>query len=216
MKISAVVFDFDGTLVDSNAIKRQGFFDVVAGDAGGVETMREVLARTPGDRHAVMAAYAAAQARSGSESSGVEALVRRYNEHVDATVARAPEITGASHLLKSLRNAGVRVYLSSATPLVSLERIIERRGWTHLFDGVFGRPSDKHETLDRVRRTAGLDPDRIAVIGDGLDDRESAQAAGCRFYAVGEARGTPAADQVFALCELQDLLLGADPPSKRT
>ncbi len=41
--IRVVVFDFDGTLVDSNAIKREGFLRLAAGYPGGAATMAEVI-----------------------------------------------------------------------------------------------------------------------------------------------------------------------------
>jgi beta-phosphoglucomutase-like phosphatase (HAD superfamily) len=50
--IKCVVFDFDGTLVDSNDIKRDTFFDIVQPwDASG-EVVAEVFERWPGaDRY---------------------------------------------------------------------------------------------------------------------------------------------------------------------
>ena len=57
--IRCAVFDFDGTLVMSNDIKREGFFAVTAEIAGGRAAMEALLADPPGDRYAIFAAFAA-------------------------------------------------------------------------------------------------------------------------------------------------------------
>lgn len=207
MKISTVVFDFDGTLVDSNAIKRQGFFDVVADEPASAARMQAVLAAVEGDRRAIFESYVAARCASGAVGPDAQALVRRYSDHVDAHVAEAPEMPGASEMLRSLHQAGLRVFISSATPLVNLTGIVERRRWRDWCDGLYGYPSRKSDTLMAIRAQLGIDIRSIAVVGDGADDFDSARVAGCSFFPVGEARGAPPGTQVFSLAEVAERLL---------
>jgi phosphoglycolate phosphatase-like HAD superfamily hydrolase len=207
--ISTVVFDFDGTLVDSNAIKRQGFFAVVAGHAGGPARMQQVIDRVKGDRQVIFAAYYDDAASAGqAPPQSVETLVQLYSESVDTQVAQAREVPGATLLLQQLRGEGRRVYLSSATPIASLRRILERRSWLHLFDDVFGHPASKRESLARIRDLNALEAASLAVVGDGPDDRDSAAFAGCAFFPVGEARGAARDERVFTLPELLEVLGG--------
>jgi phosphoglycolate phosphatase-like HAD superfamily hydrolase len=206
--IETVVFDFDGTLVDSNAIKRQGFFAVVANHPGGDALMRRVLAEVDGDRRAIFDAYVALQGEADSSRRyDAGALTLEYSAHVDSAVASAAEMPGATALLQELRLHGKHLYLSSATPLSSLQRIVERRGWSQLFDAIFGAPDDKRSSLSRICAATTAAPSAIAVIGDGPDDRESAAALGCAFFAVGEARGRLPHEPVFTLPELLGKLL---------
>ena len=207
MKISTVVFDFDGTLVDSNAIKRQGFFDVVADEPASTARMQAVLATVQGDRHTIFESYVAARSAFGIKGPDADALVRRYSDHVDARVAEAPEMPGASEMLRGLHEAGLRVFISSATPLSNLAGIVERRRWRDWCDGLYGYPSRKSDTLKAIRAQLGIDIGSIAVVGDGADDLDSARAAGCSFFPVGEARGVPPGTQVFTLQEVAERLL---------
>jgi phosphoglycolate phosphatase len=212
--ISTIVFDFDGTLVDSNAIKRQAFFDLVDAHGGGRARMEAVLARVEGDRHAVLAAYLADSAVPGETMAHkVDALVRAYSDHVDACVAAAVEMPGATSLLRQLRRHGKRVFLSSATPVASLRSVLERRDWMPYFDHVFGHPSDKRDTLMRVQALCGTGAESLAVVGDGADDRASAASVGCAFFPVGEARGAVVSERVFTLTELVEVLLDRTVPS---
>jgi len=206
--ISTVVFDFDGTLVDSNAIKRQGFFDVVAEHPGGAARMAKVLEQAHGDRKSLFAAYVALAASEGVPvAQNVERLVRAYSDMTDVHVAAAREMPGAIALLNALREHRRRLYLSSATPLVNLREVVERRGWTELFQGIFGSPTTKREALKDIMETTGTDVSSLAVVGDGVDDRDCAAFVGCAFFAVGEARGGEANERVFTLPQLCDHLL---------
>jgi phosphoglycolate phosphatase-like HAD superfamily hydrolase len=201
--ISTVVFDFDGTLVDSNAIKREGFFAVAASHSGGAARMQRVLARTEGDRYTIFVAYCDDAREAGEPlSESAENLVQRYSEHVDRMVAAAPEMPDATLVLRELRKRQRRVYLSSATPIVNLRNVLQARGWTDWFDEVYGHPASKRETLARIRDAHGLDASSVAVVGDGVDDRDSAACIGCTFFPVGEARGSTPGERVFTLSEV--------------
>ena len=198
--IRRVVFDFDGTLIDSNALKRDAYDRVVAGDPDGTALMEKALAAGPGDRHAVFQRYAAL--RSGKDGRDAATLASEYTGIVDAAVAAAPSMPGAEALLRALAAEGIDVHLSSATPLASLAWIVARRGWDGHFRSLHGRPAAKEETLAQLIAAHGSAPHEIAVVGDGDDDRASAAAFGCAFYPVGTAK----AARIYRLDELLPLL----------
>lgn len=212
--ISTVVFDFDGTLVDSNAIKREGFVAVAAAHRGGPARMRRVLEQTSGDRRAIFVAYWDDARKAGDPvSQSVDDLVRLYSEQVDGMVVVAPEMPGATRVLQALRSRRLRVFLSSATPIANLRGVLQARGWTHLFDDVFGHPASKRQSLMQIRDTHGLDALAIAVVGDGADDRDSADFIGCAFFPVGEARGSTSGERIFALSEVLSTVTGEVDPA---
>jgi phosphoglycolate phosphatase-like HAD superfamily hydrolase len=114
---------------------------------------------------------------------------------------------GASQILRGLQQAGLRVFISSATPLDNLELIIERRRWRNWCNGLYGHPYRKSDALRAIRAQLGTDIRSIAVVGDGADDHDSARAVGCGFFPVGEARGVLAGTQIFTLQEVAERLL---------
>jgi len=193
------VFDFDGTLVASNAVKAEAFHQIAARYTGGSEAMATIVS-TPGlDRHQVMCRFAEVL-----KLTDPGALVAEYTTLVDGAVIASPEIPGATALLTALGHAGISRHLSSATPLSSLRAIIEARGWGAYFDGIHGRPTSKIETLAALRTA----PDRIAVIGDGPDDLESAKAVGAAFFAVGDRLTDLPDHPLRSLSSLAPILLG--------
>jgi phosphoglycolate phosphatase-like HAD superfamily hydrolase len=206
-----IVFDFDGTLVDSNKLKREAFLRFARRDPGGEARMLRLLDETDGDRHAILAAYIGERNGSVACDVAVHDAVATYSAAVDAAVAAAPERPGASNLLERLRRAGLRLVLSSATPRENLVGILARRGWVNRFDVIADNPSRKADTLRELLSSSGVKATGLAVVGDGHDDRASAEAVGCPFYSVGEARGAQVGERVYALAELGDVFAPLTP-----
>lgn len=179
--IRCVVFDFDGTLVHSNEIKRSAFLEVAGAFPEGGAVMERILLDAVGrDRYWVFARFA--DALPGSPPAGE--LAERYTAICRERIAQAPEVGGASASLERLRSKGIRLFLSSATPRAPLADIVGLRGMDHHFEDVFGAPESKLTNLQSIRSRVGCSPQEMAVVGDGESDRSSAQGLGCHFVAV--------------------------------
>jgi len=186
MPFDLFIFDFDGTLVDSAALKQAAFYDLFPHDAAATEVVAAVLAEDPeGSRQRVIREMLRRLGRSGDElESQLRALVARYTELTDQAVGNAAEFAGASELLMALRRAGKRVFVSSNTPEQPLKLLLQRRGWLPLLDGIAGYPAEKTSTARRLLAEQNIRPARAAVIGDGESDRASAEAVGAMFFKV--------------------------------
>lgn len=197
--IRCVVFDFDGTLVMSNAIKREGFFAVTAAVAGGRAAMEALLADPPGDRYAIFAAFAA---RFGLDAGE---LAEAYGAWCEAAILAAPERDGAAQLLARLKRDGIRIWINSATPEAPLRSVVAQRYPAGTFDGVLGGHGRKVPNLLAVMRSEGLGPEDLLMVGDGFDDRDAAAEIGCAF--AGLDRGTLAArpDRGDLIADLREL-----------
>ena len=209
-EIACVVFDFDGTLVDTNTVKRDAFFTIAAETKGGLAAMRRLYGQVKGDRFELWRAWV--QELSLPDSTQKE-LSRQYTELVDPLVANAAEMRDASMLLAALREARKTVFLSSATPRDNLVPIIRARGWMPFFEEIFGYPSTKVETLKTKVLPRFKSASRIAVVGDGLDDRKSALLTGCHFVPVGHKsdRTLSNTELSYPLCQVKAMLIGDQP-----
>jgi len=189
--IRGVVFDFDGTVVDSNEIKRRAFFEATeAFDPTGATVEAALAAPDPGDRFDILgrvarelAAVGAAPAGRSAEAFG-RALAEEYGRICEEAIAAADEIPGALEALGWLEARGVARFVSSATPEAPLRRVVARRGLEPWFDGVYGRPAPKTEHLAAIAGRTGAAPDELLLVGDGEDDRQAARAFGCVFAGV--------------------------------
>lgn len=201
--IRCVVFDFDGTLVLSNDIKREGFFAAVTGSPDGPERMARILASPPGDRYAIFRYF------TDEVGGDPDELAARYSEWCDERILTCPERPGASVALAQLRHAGLSLYVNSATPTVPLRAVVRRRYGDGFFNGVHGGHGAKHANLKAILHNEQLLPSSLVMVGDGVDDRDAALAAGCHFIGIGG--GTLAATQDAGLLDTLEHLLSLFP-----
>ena len=180
----ALVFDFDGTLVDSNEIKWSGFEHVFSEFK---EWLPEISAYCRGNNHTMRGekfryvceqilhiAYTPERQRS---------LHERYAAYTTEAVARAPEIPGAAELIRQVRDRPTA--LLSSTPHEILLEILNRKGWQSMFGVVQGAPVVKRDWLEVFRSGIGCGPSDILFFGDTEEDAASAHAFGSVFVRVG-------------------------------
>jgi len=179
----ALAFDFDGTLVDSNPIKR-GAFDICFSEySEHAEAIRDYCSRfnhTPRwEKFQYVVEKILKQPYTEERS---RELHKRYEDATTRQVIETPEIPGAMDFLKSLRSCPV--LLLSSTPHPILMDILKARGMTSFFAGIQGAPVNKAEWLRQYRETQRLQPENLLFFGDTPEDAAAARQAGWTFVAV--------------------------------
>jgi phosphoglycolate phosphatase-like HAD superfamily hydrolase len=109
-----------------------------------------------------------------------------YTKICEYEISRAPEIKGAVKTIKELRSLGVKIFISSATPINTLNKIVLMRGWGKMVDTVFGSPESKVDHLRTILRKNKYSISEIVYVGDSQVDIEAASIVGCKFIAIGE------------------------------
>ena len=186
MTIKIIVFDFDGTLVDSNRLKHDAFFEVFPADEHHAQTVQRVLSEM-NEQSRFVILEVTLQRLGLKKGAGlgrkVKELADRYNEIVISGAKNCPEMPAAETVLKSL-SGRYRLYLSSMTPDKELKEIVRFRNWSGYFEDIYGYPHQKSATIQQIMERENARPGQVVVVGDGNSDRQSADANACCFVQV--------------------------------
>ena len=188
--LRAIVFDFDGVLVESVDVKTRAYALLFQNE--GEEVVQKVV-----DYHLknggisrfgkIRFYYSDILYRSLSEERFQELCAQFSHLVVDEVVA-SPWVDGAKEFL--VRNKKKYTFvIISGTPEAELKNIIRRRKMAHFFDSVRGSPKDKVTLLGEVMDEYHLKPEEMMFIGDAATDWYAARKTGVNFilkYSSGE------------------------------
>ena len=179
----AVVFDFDGVLIESGNIKTEAFLELFAGHPEQREAIRAYHLQNVGVSRYVKFEYIVRHLLGLPFDEGTrERLGAAFSELVQHKVVACAFVPGAREMLEFLRGR-CRLFVASGTPHAELEGIVEARGLAPYFDGVWGTPHSKAEIAQAIAAEQGLHGGEVLMVGDGLADYQAAQAAGIGFLA---------------------------------
>lgn len=179
---TAIFFDFDGVLAESVAIKEDAFRSLFAPYGETVVSQVIEMHRQLGAISRVIKIAKVHRELLHRELSEAElaAWARRYTETVERAVVACPEVPGTTALLET-QSARATLFVVSGTPEDELARIVEARGWSGFFAGVFGSPRLKDEIVRQVLGDHGLAASQCLFVGDTFTDRDAAVATGVPF-----------------------------------
>jgi phosphoglycolate phosphatase len=179
-----IVFDFDGTLIQSNRLKYEAYFQLFPNEPGYREVIETILKTSfEESRYVILRRILLGLGTEEGLEDRVAGLAAGYNHLVLAGAIACPETGDAGSVLKSLQ-VKFHLYLSSTTPEESLQTIVESRGWRGFFRDIYGYPRKKAETLRTILEAEKITPEEMLVVGDGESDQDAARAVGCGFIRV--------------------------------
>jgi beta-phosphoglucomutase len=183
-KINHVLFDFDGTLVDSRKPVLRTFSKFA--ETLGVNAKEDVIGRFDG-----LTTYEIVETAKTEWNlpTAVAELTERYIGLLAATYAEVSECPGAFAMLTALTAQGRRLGLVTSAPKELVEPTLNRLGWSGLFDcvicGMRGVPGKPNPALYLAAlSTLGSRPENVVAVEDSVSGIRSAAAAGIRVIAV--------------------------------
>lgn len=181
MKQRDIVFDLDGTLIDSAPsilASMQAAFD----EAGIAPTMplTSALIGPP-------LAQTLLSLLPPAEAHALPDLVQGFKSHYDVVGYQQSRIyPGVQDMLHALARRPLRLHIATNKRIAPTRSIVEHLGWSSLFTGVHALDSSAtaspHKTamLQRLRRE--LADESPWYVGDRAEDAEAAQASAMPFF----------------------------------
>lgn len=211
--IRAIVFDFDGVLVESVEVKTKAFAHLFAGETHMIsqQIMAYHLKNLGVSRFEKFRTIYRDILKLPLTEEKFRSLCKRFSELVVDEVVAAPWVEGAERFLQAYGGL-YPLFVISGTPEEELREIVRRRRMEELFMEVMGSPKTKdillRETMERHR----LAPTELVFIGDAETDWKAALETGVTFVWRRADRATPSLPgflglSIVSLAELEACLL---------
>lgn len=181
--LDTVLFDLDGTLLDSMELIRRSYWHTLR-EHRGVEPAQASWLEGIGRP---LRWQFEREARDAAEVEAMIATYRAYNRaHHDASVAAFP---GALEAVRALAARGLRLGIVTSKLRVGALRGLECAGFVELFGVIIGaddvlehkpHPAPVHAALSAL----GAEARRAVMVGDSPHDLAAGRAAGTRTAAV--------------------------------
>lgn len=182
--IKAVIFDFDGVLVESADIKTKAFAKLFEREPAQANRMIvDYHLRNAGVSRIEKFAYIYENILERKLSKNeFDGLCEKFSDIVMEEVIRAPYVKGADDFLKAYHNEFM-FFIASGTPADEIADIVKRRSMSYYFKGVYGSPKKKPDMVRDIIAENRFKPSELVYVGDAMSDCEAARANGVRFIA---------------------------------
>jgi phosphoglycolate phosphatase-like HAD superfamily hydrolase len=181
--IKAVIFDFDGVIVESAEIKTEAFRALFADYPDKLPEItayhRENAGISRYDKFRYF--YEKLLGRPLTPEKEKE-LGDRFSRIVLEKILAAPPVAGAEDFMKN-NCRRYRLFIASGTPEEELAYILSRRGLDSYFRGAYGTPRTKPEIVKQILNEHRLDSREVVFVGDAESDRDAAKKTGVVFIA---------------------------------
>ena len=185
MRYPVVLFDLDGTVIDSGAIILASMRHAAETVVGGDYTDEQLMAAVGGPGlEAQMVAL---------DPNRVEELVRVYREHNEPLHDTLEACAGMDVVLDELKDRGHRLGIVTAKRRATVDLAFARIPIEHLFETVVGGDeTERHkpdpQPLQLALERLGARAEDAAYVGDSPFDMQAAKAGGLRAIGVSWGR----------------------------
>ena len=181
MDIKAIVFDFDGVIVESVGIKDQAFQILFRDYPQHIDEIMSYHRTHNATIRFEKFRYITEKILKTEYAEGKEEeLKEKFSRFVFEKICACPLVKGAQEFLDYFYRK-TPMFLASVNPAEELDKILDVRGLTKYFKKVYPYPRMKKEAIEEILRQEKISSRQTVFIGDSYEDYEAAQATGILF-----------------------------------
>ena len=182
--MEAIIFDFDGVIIESLNLKKDAFVEIYK--PFGQEIVAKVIdfhLKNGGMSRYEKIAYCHKNFLNKEISElELKELVKGFSDIVLDKIASCPFVEGVREFIEG-NYQRYKMFVSSGTPDFEIKKTVEMIGIKNYFKGVYGSAQSKKEHIKQILGDYFLFPQQVIFIGDALKDKEAADATGLNFIA---------------------------------
>ncbi|MCK5535121.1 HAD family hydrolase [bacterium] len=179
--IKAILFDFDGVILESMDIKTKAFADLFSDYPEYVEQIVKLHIDNGGmSRFEKFKIIYKSIIKKPLSPAEMELLNKKFSEYVYQSVLDCPFVAGSYELLNKYHKEYL-FFVVSGTPQEEMISIVKERKLSGFFVNIYGSPEDKTTLVAKVLRDYKLRPEEVLFIGDAINDYEGATNNGVEF-----------------------------------
>lgn len=183
MLIKAIIFDFDGVIVESVDVKTNAFRELFKGYPDKLDSILRYHLENGGvsryDKFRYIYKNILEKELSGAEFNS---LCASFNKLVFEDVVKAPFVKGVIEFLDYCLKK-YPMYVISATPEEEARAIIRKKELAKYFIEIYGAPTSKPESIKAIIKDRRTEASKVLFIGDSRNDYQAACETGILFIA---------------------------------
>lgn len=174
--LKAIIFDFDGVLVESVPIKSNAFRELFCDYPEHLDAFIKYHEYQGGvSRFVKIRYFFETYLKKNFTADELALWCQRYSQLVVQHVVLAPSVLGTETLLEYCAQRW-DLFVVSGTPHEELAAIVKERNMLSYFKGLYGSPATKKDHVGRIMAQGGYLPNEVCFVGDSVTDYEAAKA----------------------------------------
>ena len=183
MNTKHIIFDLDGTLIDSAPSILTTFSEVLS--------IHKIMSKIPLESSVIGPPLRETfkQLTGQDDRELLDALINTFKSHYDTVGYKKTIVfSGVPELIKELFERGIPIYIATNKRFKPTLLILARMGWTSFFKEVYSLDCveppylNKVHMLNKAIQNIGVNPKNVFYIGDKYEDGLAADANSMNFF----------------------------------